>query len=216
MYEVDEQAFQTVETFDELIKLPNSRLTVSSDAMLNLPETEVYGDFHSEFAKTGTPVYVKGINLISVQDVFYYPALGIIIQRDGGVLPTPYSSASFKLGSNYNEIPNVTDVNGELNFVPPSEAPRLDLCAVFMPWGALHNYGHFLLDALTSLWEIRNASQGSLRAVSSPLTKWQKRHIELIGMSEMVDEIDGSEEIVHIEKAIYASSMDHWLSLIHI
>ena len=55
-----------------------------------------------------------------------------------------------------------------------------------MSWGALHNYGHFVLDAMTSVAAIAEREEfQKIPFVTPPLRDWQRQHYQLLNIEPL-------------------------------
>jgi capsular polysaccharide biosynthesis protein len=90
---------------------------------------------------------VYAVELVRVADVHHTPGYGAVIDPEGRVLQSSVAGAEY-FTPTLGALPSVTAFKGEAFFAPTGVEPRRAAATVFVPWGALYNYGHFLLDAL--------------------------------------------------------------------
>jgi capsular polysaccharide biosynthesis protein len=89
-------------------------------------------------------------------------------------------------------------------------AEELGPVAVYLPFGGQFNYGHFLLDGLTSLQALEDAGALSGRlALSDPLSGWRRELVDLAFPDTPRHET--AAVMVAAESAAFADSMDHYL-----
>lgn len=94
--------------------------------------------------------------------------------------------------------------------VPP-DAPTLDAGAVWLSWGGTFNYGHFLLDGLSSLLALDEL--GLLQThppLAPPLARWQ-RDLLAVGFPEAAV-TETAAPVVRLRQAAFATSLDHFLN----
>jgi capsular polysaccharide biosynthesis protein len=128
-------------------------------------------------------IKMKPVNLFKIRDAFYFPAYGVLIDRNGHALRSPMCEASY-VTPDLLLLPHMRRVGDDIVFSPPEDLVTLSNVAVTMPWGALHNYGHFVLDCLPSIPCILGID--SLRGYDfafPKLEKWHRGHLELFGVA---------------------------------
>ncbi len=145
--------------------------------------------------------------LCAVGETWWFPRFGGLIGTDGALYNATIGEA--RHGSqDLSAIPGVAE--NATRFTPPASAPELDAGAVFLPWGATFNYGHFVIDALPSLLALEQAGLlDGAPALAPPLTGWQRDLIGLAFPHLEVREIDAP--VVRLKRAAFATSMDHFL-----
>jgi capsular polysaccharide biosynthesis protein len=154
-----------------------------------------------------TPPPVNVPALCAIGEAWWAPGFGALIGTDGALYNATVGEA--RHGSqDLSGIPNI-DVGGT-HFARPVSAPEIDAGAVFLPWGATFNYGHFVIDALTSLLALDQAGFLDGVAVVAPmLTTWQRDLIALAFPGLGVREFDAP--VVRLKRAAFSTSMDHFL-----
>lgn len=128
--------------------------------------------------------------VFQAEDMFYLPALGLIVTHDGVVSGASYIEAKY--------------VDPELRALKAAwggreSASRLPEASVTMPWGGIANYGHFLLDGLVSVPFL------PAPIVTPPLAPWQRAHFATLG----VEPRELPEAIYRIGRATYTSALAH-------
>lgn len=154
-----------------------------------------------------TPPPVNAPALCAVGEAWWFPRYGSLIGTDGALYNATIVEA--RQGSrDLSALRGVTD--NATRFTPPANALFLEAGAVFLPWGGTFNYGHFVIDALTSLLALEKA--GLLDAapvLAPPLTAWQRELIAMAFPGLEITEVDAP--IVRLGRATYATCMDHFL-----
>ena len=78
-----------------------------------------------------------------------------------------------------------------------------------MPWGAVSDYGHFVLDCLPTVLLARNMAQVDGHRLVFPRAKsWHREHLELLGVENWIEVTD---ELVTSTSIVYSTIMDHYL-----
>jgi capsular polysaccharide biosynthesis protein len=145
--------------------------------------------------------------LCAIGEAWWFPRLGALIGADGALYNATVGEV--RHGSqDLSAIPGLRE--NATRFTPPAVAPDLEGGAVFLPWGASFNYGHFVIDALPSLLAMDQAGLlGDLPILAPRLTPWQRDLIALVFPDREVREVDAP--VVRLRKAVFATSMDHFL-----
>lgn len=95
--------------------------------------------------------------------------------------------------------------------VPAAHAPEIAAASVWMAWGAAFNYGHFLLDALSSLLALDELGLlASHPPLAPPLAAWQ-RDLLHVGFPGVVP-TQTAAPMLRLGQAAFATSMDHFLN----
>jgi capsular polysaccharide biosynthesis protein len=154
-----------------------------------------------------TPPAVNVPALCAVGEAWWFPRFGGLIGTDGALYNATVGEA--RHGSpDLSAIPGL-GVNGAA-FTPPASAPELEGGAVFLPWGATFNYGHFVIDALPSLLALEQAGLlEGVPALAPRLTAWQRDLLALAFPDLEVREVEA--EIARLRRATFSTSMDHFL-----
>ena len=145
--------------------------------------------------------------LCAIGETWWFPRFGALIGADGALYNATIGEA--RHGSqDLSAIPGLRD--NAARFTPPAAAPALEGGAVFLPWGAGFNYGHFIIDALSSLLAMdQTGLLDDLPILAPKLTPWQRELIGLGFPGREVREVDAP--VVRLSRAAFATSMDHFL-----
>lgn len=154
-----------------------------------------------------TPPPVNAPALCAVGPSWWFPAYGGLIGADGALYNATLVEA--RQGSpDLSALPGVADK--ATRFSPPADAPSLESGAVFLPWGGTFNYGHFVIDALTSLRALEAAGLlGTTPVLAPALTAWQRDLIAMAFPGLAICEVETP--VVRLGRATYATCMDHFL-----
>lgn len=184
-----------------------------TDAATSTADAALAGDAASTwpFERVAPPLQATAICV--ARDVLHFPAFGVVVERDGPLKGGVHLGPSGEALHRWPDLAGLPGVRLEacsprlvLRDAPPSVARG----ALFLPWGAGFNYGHFVLDALTSLLMLEE--QGLLAGaeiLAPPLKPWQRELLALAFPGRAVSE--RAEPLVHLDTALYASSMNHFL-----
>ncbi len=94
---------------------------------------------------------------------------------------------------------------------PSPTAPQLDAAAVWLAWGGTFNYGHFILDGLSSLLALDELDLlRTHRPIAPPMAPWQ-RDLLALGFPD-ADLLEVGAPAVRVRQAAFATSMDHFLN----
>ncbi len=118
----------------------------------------------------------KALCLHLVTDACYVPSTGAVIHANGNVMRSTVSQ------SRYID-PDLAKTAAA--WALREEAPYLPRIAVSLPWGALHNYGHFILDGLSAAAELFRILGPEFSIVSPTLKPWQREHFRLAGIEPL-------------------------------
>jgi len=145
--------------------------------------------------------------LCAIGEAWWFPRFGALIGADGALYNATVGEV--RHGSqDLSAIPGLRE--NATRFTPPAVAPDLEGGAVFLPWGASFNYGHFVIDALPSLLAMDQAGLLEALPILAPrLTPWQRDLIALAFSDRQVREVDAP--VVRLKRAAFATSMDHFL-----
>lgn len=151
------------------------------------------------------PVNVPALCVVG--ETWWFPAFGALIGADGALYNATVGEARHRY-PDLSAIPGLS--HNASRFTPPASAPVLEGGAVFLPWGATFNYGHFVIDALTSLLALEQVGLLEDLPILAPrLAAWQRDLIGLAFPGRAVTEIDAP--VVRLKRAAFATSMDHFL-----
>jgi capsular polysaccharide biosynthesis protein len=163
----------------------------------------------------GIPAWADGaggvlhapVDLVRVADIWHAPAFGAVFDQAGRVFKSAVHEALY-LTPTLAALPHTRREGEATLFVPPADAPTLPRATVFMAWGGLHNYGHFLIDCLPALLAAEQAGAlASHPPVAPPLLPWQAELLTLLGVTPTV--IDAP--VARLGEAVFATPMDHFL-----
>lgn len=152
----------------------------------------------------------SAVDLVRVRDVWHAPAFGAVFDDTGRTFKTTVHEALY-LTPTLAALPNARREGQDTLFTVPSDAPSIPRATVFMAWGGLHNYGHFLIDCLSALVAARTAGAlDSHPPISPPLLPWQGALLDLAtGGAPRPLVVDAP--IVRLDEAVFATPMDHFL-----
>jgi len=151
------------------------------------------------------PLPVNVPAFCAVGESWWFPGFGGLIGVDGAL----YNATIGEARHGSQDLSAIPGVRGD-TFTPPASALEIEAGAVFLPWGAIFNYGHFVIDALPSLLVLKQAGLlDGVPALAPKLTPWQR---DLIGMAFpdlQVREVEAP--VARLKRAVFATSMDHFL-----
>lgn len=153
------------------------------------------------------PPPVNSPALCAIGASWWFPRFGALIGTDGALYNATIGEV--RHGSlDLSAIPGL--VENATRFVPPGAPPALEGGAVFLPWGATFNYGHFVIDALPSLLALEQAGLlDDLPILAPRLTAWQRDLVALAVPDRTVRELDAP--VVRLTRSTFSTSMDHFL-----
>lgn len=157
----------------------------------------------------GAPV--AGVHLCRTTDALCAPEFGAVILPDGAVLQSSVAEALY-FTPTLGALPFVEMREDKPVMVRPASLPSIPRAALFVPWGGRFNYGHFVLDGLTSLAALaENGFLETHQVIAPPLTEWQRTltHMFLGRNKASVREI--AAPLVAAKEVVFASSMNHFL-----
>lgn len=144
-----------------------------------------------------------------VEDAWLLPGFGAVIGQDGTIYASSVGGAKTRW-PDHSGLPGMTPDGAGFRFDPPPDAPRVGPAAVFQPWGGGFNYGHFLLDGLSSLLAMEEAGLlASHQPLAPPLKPWQAGLLDLAFPDVAIATTPA--EIVRAEAAVFPSTLDHFL-----
>lgn len=149
----------------------------------------------------------SAVDLVRVRDVWHAPAFGAVFDNQGRVFKSAVHEALY-LTPTLAALPHTRREGEATLFVPPADAPAIPRATVFMGWGGLHNYGHFLIDCLPALLAAEQAGAlASHPPVAPPLLPWQA---ELLGMLSVTPTVLDT-PVARLGEAVFTTPMDHFL-----
>jgi capsular polysaccharide biosynthesis protein len=199
-----------VEAFDR------ATIALNASVRLELPERESATNEAFELgggALEGWPFLhhpppARPVSLCLSRDVLHLPGFGAILSPDGIIMRASAREA-MERWPDLSGLPGARVVDGVTRLAVPETIPVLARAAVFQAWGGTFNYGHFVLDCLPSL--VALDEQGLLERyppIAPPLKAWQRDLIAL-AVGRPVRELKA--DVVRIDAAVHATSMDHYL-----
>ncbi len=151
--------------------------------------------------------HVGALHLIKLRDVLVFPAWGVVATRDGRVMRLTMEEAAYA-SPDLTELPHVSRDGERIVLDLPEGIPRLGKAALVLPFGAVKNYGHFVLDGLSSLAAIEATGLfADHPALVPPLKPWQARHFALMGTAPRVE----AAPVVRVDELVYTSAVHHFL-----
>ncbi|WP_296706062.1 glycosyltransferase 61 family protein [Rhodoblastus sp.] len=112
------------------------------------------------------------LELYSTDDAYYVPSLGAVLTAGGQIFLTTARHATY-IDPKLEQLQQIWSTR--------ASAPRLTDGIVTMSWGSQHNYGHFVLDAMTSVAAVAElAIDWQVPFVTPPLREWQRQHFKLL------------------------------------
>ncbi len=191
-----------------------SRWSMVSD----IPEAEMRERVTGRSAGEGAPPWhdgsgggpVSGVSICRTRDAFHAPMFGAVILDDGRVLESSVVEALY-MTPTLAGLPYATTTRDGVALRAPSDVPTLRAATVFMAWGGIHNYGHFLLDCLPALEAATDgAVSGAPPPIAPVLTEWQREVLDAyFGEAGRVQEI--AAPLVRVGDLIFATPMNHFL-----
>lgn len=167
----------------------------------------VAGSWLPSFWKADPLITMRPVNLFKIDGAYYFPKFGVLIDQGGRVPRSSMGEASY-VTPDLLLLPHVSKVGDDIVFSPPEDIATLSNVAVTMPWGALHNYGHLVLDCLPSIPCILGIDR--LRTcdfVFPVLQQWHRDHLELLGVSFT----ELPHDCYRVDNAYFTDCMDHFL-----
>jgi len=150
------------------------------------------GTFRPEWWQPDIEIPGNALQLYEAPDAFYAPALGLIVTDDGRLSKASYTQASYA-------DPKLTAL--ERIWENRAQAPLLEEAVLSFPAAGLTNYGHFLLDGLTSVAIIKTLQLANT-FVTPPLHSWQRQHFATINIAP----IELPQPLYRVRRALYTSA----------
>ena len=146
--------------------------------------------------------------LYRVRHAYYMPRYGVVISSTGHLFDIPLRQARYGT-PDLTKLPYVARRGERAYLTPTHDLPTLQRAIVTCPWGAVNNYGHFLLDCLSSVAAIAKLpALSGYPTVFPPLHPWQARHLELVGREGSLQLQD---ELYFVDDLVFSSSMATFL-----
>ncbi len=168
----------------------------------------VAGTFRPGWWEENPEVLLQAVHLFRVTGAYFFPAFGVIISEFGMVMNCSMDEASY-VSPDLALLPFINRQGDQMTLRPPREIEILDTAIVTMPWGALHNYGHFVLDCLSAIALLMEIDGLSARAFVFPntLKRYHLEHFELLGV--MPKRL--TKDIYFVKNVLFTSCMAHFL-----
>ncbi len=152
-------------------------------------------------------VTMQSVNLFRVRGAHYFPAYGVLIDRMGRAMRSTMAQASY-VTPDLLMLPHMRKVDQQTVFSPPKDFVSMSRAAVSMPWGAVPNYGHFVIDCLMSVAMIQSAgAHRSYDFIYPPLKPWHREHLALLGVAP----IELPHKYCYVEDAVFTDCMGLYL-----
>ena len=154
-----------------------------------------------------TEAFIGALDLFKVRDALLFPAFGVVVAPGGDVMRLTMEEAAY-VTPDLAALPHAARRDGVTVLDLPDALPRLPRALLTMPFGARMNYGHFVLDALSSLAAIDATGLFADHPVLvPPLAPWQARHFALLGTVPTVTEAP----VVRVDELVYTGAVHHFL-----
>lgn len=141
--------------------------------------------------------FIGGVRVLTAAPARVWPKFGMVADGAGRVFRSSMGEA-------------LTSGHTVADFEADEPVEQIGPAAVYLPFGSQFNYGHYLLDGLTSLQAIEDAGQLAGRvALSDRLVGWRRELVELAFPDTRRHETDA--RMVAAESVAFADSMDHYL-----
>jgi capsular polysaccharide biosynthesis protein len=155
----------------------------------------------------------KAAHLFRLRDAYYVPRFGVVISGAGEVMQTSMAQAAYPT-PDLSLLPHAERVGDETVLDIPPDLDRLERIVVSMPWGAIYNYGHFLLDCLPTVAAVLEIPELEAYTFAFPsLQPWHRRHLELLGVHGRVELGEGDARwrgsIFQVSDLVFSSAMGH-------
>jgi len=195
---------------------PGAMAQAIPQRMLDEPETRALlggrsgGIDGPSWAHGADGVLRSRVDLVRLPGVWHAPAYGALFNDQGLVFHKAIHEALY-LTPTLGLLPGVkVEADGPV-FRVPGEVPVIDRATVFMAWGGLHNYGHFLIDCLSALATAMGAGATErFPAITPPLLPWHRELLSLL-LGDQPQPRLVEAPLVRIEDAVFATAMDHFL-----
>ena len=140
-------------------------------------------------------------------DAHYSPATGAIVTPEGRALSASVAEVKY-ITEDLSGLPGASVEGGRVLLSFPNLKEHVEKAIVTMPWGAIHNYGHFVLDCLPAVAVLAEVEQlAEYRFVFPPLKPWHLRHLELLG----IDPVQCAADWYAADDIVHTNCMNHFL-----
>src|SRR5262249_49722542 len=133
---------------------------------------------------------------------------GVLIDRRGRALRAAMAQATY-ITPDLGMVPGIRKTDHGIVFSPPDDIEDLPRALITMPWGALHNYGHFVCDCLRGVAALHQMVEFRDAVYAFPSLKpWHREHLQLLGVAP----IELTRNVYYVESAIFTNCMDYFLN----
>lgn len=152
-----------------------------------------------------------GAELYRAKDVLYAPEYGAVVNRMGVVYRASVDEALF-ISPTLARLPFATVGDAsDVELLVPADIPSIPRGSVFLAWGGYFNYGHFIIDCLTTLLleDEAGALENYPALVPAGLAPWHYQLIDLTigaGNYRIIQS-----PVIALDDALFASPMAHFL-----
>lgn len=160
----------------------------------------------------GGSQYHGGLDLYRISNAFIATRYGAICESTGGLPSIPVDEAKY-FTPDFSALPfaKFDAISGGLLLDHDSAKLHVERCSVFLSWGGIFNYGHFLIDCISSLVALRDA--GVLdkfpAVVPNGLKPWHEYLLSRVVEERMLLRV--SADVAFSGQVVYASPMAHFL-----
>ena len=152
-------------------------------------------------------ITMRSVHLFKIRGAHYFPDYGDVIDRQGRAMRSSMGQASY-VTPDLLMLPHIQRRDGQIVFSPPQQSPQLPCAAVTMPWGARHNYGHFVIDCLSSIPCLQGLDGlPALDWVFPTLQPWHRDHLRLLDVSP----VELAHGHVFVEELFFTNCMQTFL-----
>jgi capsular polysaccharide biosynthesis protein len=153
------------------------------------------------------------VDLFRLRDAYFVPAFGVVFSAEGEVMSQSMAQAQ-SATPDLALLPHTERTGDETVMTLPHQVEELDRVIVSMPWGARSNYGHFVLDCLSTVASVVDLPElNGYRFAFPPLEPWQRRHLELLGVEDPLELeiVDYFGPIFRVSDVIWGSCMGSFM-----
>ena len=150
--------------------------------------------------------------LARAPDAFWWPRTGVVADASGRVFEATAGEAR-TWSADLSRMPFVsaTGAAGDVTLTPPAILPGLGPASVFMAFGGVRNYGHFILDCLPALLALHEAGvTRSHPPCAPPLAAWHRDLLTLAFGGEL-KVAERRDPILRVKDAAFSNLMNHFL-----
>jgi len=156
----------------------------------------------------GQHLWTAATELRRIGPSWWHPTGGALIGLDGALPAATVAEIYFNMPG-LEPLEGVEPRGDGLVFTPPTNASTLGEVCVGFPWGIV-NYGHFLLDGMTSVLAMLEAGALDRLPLATPvLRRWQRDLLRLAFGDLAWQEV--AAPVVRVARAVYSPAMDHYL-----